>query len=155
MKNKKNNGEKKKKQLNWRNKAKKELERLENISKDVLEEIDEFKDKFLICEKVYKVLLAQYLKDKNKGVNEQDMKIHMNQVKSALRKAGYDFDDQILSKLFSSNDTAGERSVKKIRDRLTHSMQENDIKEFKYRKEELYEYMNYFLDKIRNFDKVE
>lgn len=145
-----------KEQLTLRNKAKDELFKLENIMNDAntIADIDAFKNKFLICEKVYKVLLKQHLKERDKLPSNKVMKITMSQVKPVLRNVGYDFDEKILNKLFGSEERSGKKSVKKMRDRLTHNMNKNDINEFKERKDELNGYMDYFIEKVRNFDKA-
>lgn len=145
-----------KEQLTLKNKAKDELIKLENIMDDskTMADIDAFKNKFLICEKIYKVLLKQHLKERDKLPPNEVMKITMSQVKPVLHNAGYDFNNEILNKLFGSEERLGKKSVKKIRDRLTHSMIENDINEFKERKDELNGYMDYFIEKVRNFDKA-
>lgn len=58
----------------------------------------------------------------------------------------------LLTNLFGCEEKIGMRSAKKLRDALTHSMSQNDIDELNNRSDELYGYMNEFLDKIRNFD---
>lgn len=141
-----------KEQLLLRNRAKEELERLENIYKDQNTKrlVDEFKYQFLLCESSYKVILAEH--QLSKGKTEEIFKITMNQVPFALTFAGYDFDKELLTKLFGSENHVGIRSVKKIRDALTHKLDANTVNELESRKEELFGYMNCFLDKIRNFD---
>lgn len=143
--------------LALRNKAKKELLELESRvnESDVFEDINNFKNKFLICEKIYKCLLEPYLKEKNELPDKnRNLTIRMNQVKPVLFGVGYDFDEEILVKIFGSEYHRGKMSVKKIRNSLTHDMKKNDIEEFKKRKDELNSYMDYFLEKIRNFDEV-
>ena len=66
--------------------------------------------------------------------------------------AGYDFDRALLTKLFGGEERIGRRSVKKLRDALTHVMKQNAIDELLTREEELYSYMDQFLTKIREFD---
>ena len=68
-----------KEQKKLRNKAKKELERLENIQsdKETAELLEAFKTKFNLCETVYKVILEKY-SDNGKKPNKQ-FTINMNQ----------------------------------------------------------------------------
>lgn len=58
-------------QMELRNKAKQELERLERITNDgqIVELLDEFKNKFNICETTYKVVLREHQKNKTGKVH--------------------------------------------------------------------------------------
>lgn len=139
--------------LRLRNKAKGELTRLlEALSDDDTREmVDDFKDRFAICEIVYKVILREHQLNKL-GVKPDRMQVKMTQVPYALEFAGYDFDRDLLTKLFGSEEKVGRRSVKKLRDSLTHSMNQRAIEELSQRREELNGYMDVFLEKIDTFD---
>jgi hypothetical protein len=76
----------------------------------------------------------------------------MTQVPYALEFAGYDFEKDLLTKLFCAEEKIGNRSVKKLRDSLTHSMNDKAVNELSDRYEELNGYMDSFLGKIRTFD---
>ena len=45
-------------------------------------------------------------------------------------------------------------TVKKLRDAVTHSIDEKAVKEITDRQNELFGYMDYFLNTIRNFDEA-
>ena len=139
--------------LSLRNRAKDELVRIETLiaDKDKKKMIDDFKEKFSECEIVYKVILEDHQFNKT-GQHKDSLKVIMTQVPHALEYAGYDFDRDFLAKLFGSKEKIGSRSVKKLRDALTHSMNDNAVKELSDRYEELNGYMDSFLDKIRTFD---
>lgn len=143
------------KQFALREKAKSELERLEDVYSDDVkrEKIQRFKEKFGICEIVYKVILDDHQFNKT-GKHPERMKVDMTQVPYALTYAGYDYDKNLLINLFGREDRKGRRSVKKLRDSLTHSMNQNAIDELLDREAELYGYMDLFLAKIRDFDSV-
>lgn len=115
--------------------------------------IDDFKDTFLKCEIVYKVILDTHQLKKT-GEHPKRMLVTMTQVPHALAFAGYDFDKALLTELFGGKDKVGERSVKKLRDSLTHSLNQKAIDELNQREEELYGYMDSFLTKILRFDDV-
>ena len=68
-----------------RNNAKTELERLEACLADqrTVQLLDEFKNKFNICESVYKVILAEHQERKGKQVTSF-LKVDMTQVPHAL-----------------------------------------------------------------------
>ena len=78
----------------------------------------------------------------------------MTQVPFALSFAGYSFEKELLNELFGSSSKKG-MTVKKLRDAVTHSIDEKATKEIFDRKEELFGYMDNFLDTIRNFDRSE
>ncbi len=140
-------------QLTLRNKAKAELERLEGTLADekLKKKIDDFKDKFSVCEIVYKVVLEDHQFNKY-GVHKDRLQVSMKEAPYALTYAGYDFDRNLLSNLFSGEDHIGKRSVKKLRDALTHSVSKSAVEELEKRESELYGYMDSFLEKIRVFD---
>lgn len=137
-----------------RNKAKAELERIEKIYMNQKSRmlIDEFKNKFLMCECTYKIILKEHQKYKGKNIKDKCLKIAMTQAPYALNFAGYDFEKDLLTKLFGAEEHIGRKSVKKIRDALTHNPNNIDIEELETRKEELFEYMDEFLEKIRSYD---
>ena len=82
-------------QLALRNRAKAELQRLEAIYTDLP---NRYKEKFGICEIVYKVLLTDHQKAKGRPTDR--LQVTMTQVSYALNYAGYDFDKTFLDKLF-------------------------------------------------------
>ena len=135
-----------------RAKARKELKRLDNLFSDsaIQEAIADFKDTFIKCEDTYKVILSEHQFRKYNRRPER-MKIDMTQVPYALKFAGYNVDRMLLTKLFGSESRIGKRSVKKLRDALTHKPQERDIDELRLRKNELYGCMNEFLRIIRSY----
>lgn len=140
-------------QLKLRNKAKAELERLEAVNNDdqAREKINNFKDKFGICEIVYKVILEDHQFNKT-GAHTKRLKVDMRQAPAALNYAGYNFDKGLLTNLFGAEGKIGSRTVKKLRDCLTHSVSQNAIDELIRRENELHGYMDQFLSKIREFD---
>lgn len=131
-----------------RNDARNELIRLEQLFSDdaTIQLLDRFKNKFNICETVYKVILAKHQRNKKK----ESAKLHldMKQVPYALKFAGYSFDKELLDNLFSSKTT----SAKKLRNAVTHGINEKAVHEITNRQDELFGYMDTFLSTIRNFD---
>lgn len=137
-----------------RNNAKTELERLEACLSDqgTVQLLDEFKNKFNICESVYKVILAEHQKRKGKPASAY-LKVYMTQVPYALDFAGYTFDRTLLNELFGASSEKG-KTVKKLRDETTHGINEKAVLEIASRKDELFGYMDAFLSEIRNFDSM-
>lgn len=139
-------------QRNLRNNAKAELTRLESIQNNIetIKLLDEFKNKFNICESVYKVVLKEHQISKGK-TDTNYLKLIMTQVPFALSFAGYSFEKDLLNELFGSSSKKG-MTVKKLRDAVTHGINEKAVKEISDRKDELFGYMDDFLNTIRNFD---
>lgn len=140
-------------QLNLRNRARDELLRLENVFNDAAAKqiVDDFKDYFSVCEIVYKVILEDHQFNKT-GKHKEHLTVSMVEAPHALKYAGYDFDKNLLTRLFGAEEKIGSRSVKKLRDSLTHSLNEKAVKELQDRHDELYGYMRDFLSKIREVD---
>ena len=143
-----------KEQLKIRINTVKEIRRLRQHLKNKKEHqiINNFKDEFMVCENAYKYVLNKYLiLTHNKETDY--LKINMVQVPTALKFVGYYIDNELLDKIFGSENHRGKKSVKKLRDALTHQMPEKDVKEVMNRQEELFGYMNNFLEQIENYDK--
>ena len=140
-----------KEKLILRNQTKDELMRLETINNDseTIALLDSFKNKFNICESVYKIVLSEH--QKRKGHNYTYLKLDMRQVPYALEFAGYSFDKALLNELFGAKSNNG-TTVKKLRDAVTHGFNQDAINEIQARQEELFNYMNCFLECIRTFD---
>lgn len=92
--------------LALRNRAKDELVRLQELvsEKETKRMIDDFKEKFAICEIVYKVVLEDHQYNKT-GKHLDYLKVDMTQAPHALKYAGYDFDKVLLNKLFGAEKT--------------------------------------------------
>ena len=143
--------EKEKKAL--REKAKAEYKRLLSIQNDLatLKMINGFNNKFLICEVIYKVILEEYQCSRT-GKRSSVFKIHMNQVIPALSFAGYNFDKALLTPVFGTEKGVGKRTVKSLRDALTHEVSKSAVDELYDRNKELHGYMDRFLEIIQTFD---
>ena len=139
-------------QLALRNCAKQELERLEQLMENqkTIQLLDEFKNQFNICETIYKVILKKHQECKGKA---SYLKITMTQAPHALKFAGYSFDRTLLNELFGASSNNG-RTVKKLRDAVTHGIDQNAVNEIIARKDELFGYMDSFISEIRSFDCV-
>ena len=138
-----------------RDSAKAELERLEAIYSDeeVTKLLDDFREKYNLCESVYKVILAEH--QKVKGHKETDyLKVTMQQVPHALKFAGYGFDKALLTEIFGAKSQKGKtvHTVKKLRDAVTHGIASKAVQEITDRKGELFGYMDAFLSGVRDFD---
>lgn len=133
-------------------KLKDELNRLNKILLDskTIELIEKFKSKFQICEILYKFILEKYNIDHDKNVEKEKLKLKANQAKPALKYVNFSLEDDLVNRLFGSESHVGKRSIKKIRDSLTHNLTDSAIEELKSRKDELFSDMDYFLDTIES-----
>ena len=77
----------------------------------------------------------------------------MKQVPAVLKFAGYTFDKSLLTELFGTREKVGNRTVKSLRNSLTHSLNENSIKELENRFNKLNGYMDQFLSVILSSDR--
>ena len=133
--------------------AKTEVERLENIlgNAQTVQLLNVFKNKFNICETAYKVILAEH--QRRKGKDPNNLKLYMTQVPHALAFAGYNFEKELLNDLFGANSTKG-MTAKKLRDAVTHGVDQKAVDEITARNAELIGYMDTFLDIIKTFDDI-
>lgn len=133
-------------------KLKDELDRLNKILLDsnTIKLIEKFKSKFQICEILYKLILEKYNIDHGKEGGRDKLKLNVNQVKPALKYVNFSLESDIINRLFGSESHAGKRSIKKIRDILTHNLTNSAIDELKNRKNEIFNDMDYFLKMIES-----
>lgn len=113
-----------------------------------IELIDSFKNKFNLCESVYKVILKKH--QNVKGNKKVYLKLTMTQIPFAMKFAGYNVDRDLLNRLFGSETKKGRQSIKKLRDSVTHSIKQSAVDEIKARERELFNDMDSFLEIIRN-----
>ena len=102
------------------------------------------------------MVLKEHQRSKGKAPQDETLKLNMKQVPSALKFAGYTFDKDLLTEIFGSarpNSSKG-KTVKKLRDRITHGISRNAIEEITNRQIELFGYMDTFLNIIRTFDDI-
>lgn len=137
-----------------RESARLELARLETVfeNQQTIELLDNFKNRFNLCETVYKVILKKHQENKGKKFTSF-LKVSMTQVPYALSFAGYSFDEAMLNELFGASGKKG-TTVKKLRDAVTHGIDPKAVSEIIARKEELFGYIDSFLSVIRTFDNV-
>ena len=139
-------------QRNLRQSAKEELMRLNEVfqNEEITDLLDRFKNRFNQCETVYKVILAEHQKRKGRK-KDGYLKVDMTQAPHALSFAGYIFEKEELNELFGSSSKKG-MTVKKLRDAVTHGIDAKAAKEIATREEELFGYMDSFLQVIQTFD---
>lgn len=136
-------------QKELRNKAKAELEHLEDImnNEQIMQLLDKYKNKFNLCESTYKVVLTEH-QLKTKGKKPLQLKLLMTQAPFAMAFAGYNIDRDLLNRLFGAKCDKG-RTAKKLRDAVTHNLEQAAIDEIEARQSELFADMDAFLDIIR------
>ena len=137
-----------------RQKAKAELKRLETYENmvETTELLNRFKNKYNICETVYKIILAAYRQQKEIK-NKNRLLVNMRQVPSAMAFAGYALDKELLQEIFGAKSSRG-KTIKKLRDSVTHGINSKSVQEIQAREKELFTYMDIFLSVIRNEETV-
>ena len=132
-----------------RDSAKSELGRLEAIcsNDEVTKLLNDFKGKYNLCESVYKIILVRYLKAKGKKPGKR-LVVDGRQVEAVLKFAGYGFDKALLKELFGEKSANG-KTVKGLRDAVTHGIDSKAVQEITDRRAELFGYMDTFLSEIR------
>jgi hypothetical protein len=138
--------------IHLRDKAKCKLAQMEHqlSEQNIVALLDRFKNKYNICETVYKVILSERQKLKGEKPKKQ-LTVDMRQIPYAMNFAGYEVNKELLNELFGASSTSG-TTVKKLRDLVTHGIDEKAVSEIVQRQNELFEYMDQFLSIIRNSD---
>lgn len=111
---------------------------------------NEFLEKFMICETACKAIISDYNKGKAKKIADRDIKLDMRVIEAAIKYAGYSIKKETLGAIFGSSDKRNEKSCKKLRDGIVHSMSAEDIQEVVKRHTRLFSEMQIFLDCIHN-----
>jgi len=136
-------------------KASKRLSALEAIVADesMKRSKDDFLERFMICECVYKNLLKSYNANQGARVADRDLRLYYTEIRKVLDYYNVKLEDDALKAIFFSTGQyrkRGTMSAKKLRDSIAHSMNEHSIKEVEKRFEELMGLMDAFLSAFRN-----
>ncbi len=75
---------------------------------------------------------------RTKGKIQGQLKLDMRQVPYAMQFAGYMIDKNLLNRLFGAENTKGKRSAKKLRDAVTHGVEQAAVDEIQTRQEKLF-----------------
>lgn len=131
----------------------KKINQLECIlqNEEEIKIINDFKNLFNVCETTCKEILFNYLRNKkNEKVKKESIRLNMNQIHSAFAYAEYNIDNNILAKIFGSKTEKNNKSVKVLRNFVTHDLRISEIKEIINRKKELFDLMNDYLKILKN-----
>ena len=131
--------------------AKNKLKVIEELFKNesINYNFNKFIEKYILCENMYKLLLISYKQSRNEIINMNSLKVSMNTAPSVMKYAQIEIEKEILSKIFSADDTRNNKSCKKLRDAINHKINVEDIYEINNRYDELINYMEIFLNKFR------
>lgn len=111
---------------------------------------NEFLEKFMICETACKAIISDYNQGKKKKTADRDIKLQIQIIEAAIKYAGYSIKKETLTAIFGSTEKRNEKSCKKLRDGIVHSMSAEDIQEVVNRHTLLLSEMQIFLDCIHN-----
>lgn len=131
--------------------------RLQSLEAIIADEImkrskDDFLERFMICECVYKNLLKSYDTKQGQKRADKDLRLNLGEIKKVLKYFDVQFDDSVIEMVFSGSGKyrlRGTMSAKKLRDSIVHNMNEPSIREVHERYEELMAAMASFLYPFR------
>ena len=118
------------------------LKYLEDVQRK--NEKDKFMEKYMLCEAACREILCAYNKER-KGTKKETIKLNMQTIPSVMNKACYQFDKELLTTIFGASNKRGEKSAKKLRDGIVHSLCVEDMDEAFNRRMQLYQEMDKFL----------
>lgn len=131
----------------------KRIEKIESFCSDSItrQNIDNLRYYYTLCEIVYKDLLVKYIEIKTKKKLDSNAKnkqktINVTQVYSVFKFFGFDFKEDFLKDIFSSNNTD---SARRLRNKITHSMDIENNDEFNLKSTKYIKEMKEFLAKFK------
>ena len=117
--------------------------------KALREHLLNFLERYIECEVAGKELIVAHKADSKSPVKYDDITMHFSTIKSAVKYASMDIDDNSLSRIFSSEKTKGKKSAKHLRNNIVHRMPKGDIQEVHQRYSQLMNDMGMFLNAVR------
>ena len=103
---------------------------------------DAFLEKFILCEIPTKAALQFYYAQTGEPKDVETVEMAYTTIRAALKKSGYEPDDEILKKVFKANEKRGERSARDLRNGIVHDLNVKDIMEVIARKDELFKLLD-------------
>ena len=120
---------------------------------EIREKVADFLLKYVSLEAMYKKMLTAYKEKDGIKLTQKEKRIQgvdVNQVKKVLAEFQVSVDDALVERIFGSNDrNYMECSVKKLRDRLVHNVNENVIRVILERYDTIIEDLNTFAELLR------
>lgn len=119
-----------------------------------LEVRNAFIDKFTLCDLTCIEIISRYSNNQKQKGKVVKVELHMKTIKQAFESFDIEYDEDVLNLVFGGSGLyvkRGSKSAKKIRNKIVHEMNENDLKELMNRKDELFNamdmYLSLFVDK--------
>ena len=103
---------------------------------------DAFLEKFVLCEVPTKAALSFYYAQNGEPKDVESIEIAYTTIRAALKKSGYEPDDDILRRVFKANNKRGEKSARDLRNGIVHDLNVNDLMEVMDRKDELFKLLD-------------
>jgi len=98
---------------------------------DIRKKVSAFLLRYVSIESFYKKLLIEYKEKDGKKLSEQDknnLRVIISEIKKTLSFFDVKYDDALVERIFgSSNQSYQGCSIKKLRDRLVHNVNENAL----------------------------
>lgn len=118
-------------------------------SADTKTMVNDFIEKFVLCETICKSILKEYFKAGNENPAEKDIKLDVRNIKGALNYLGYTYDDNIIKGIFGSGKTdEGNKTLKTLRNEVIHNPKQGVINEIINRNTEINNLFDSFINII-------
>ncbi len=103
---------------------------------------DQFLEKFILCEIPTKLVMKYYYSQKGEAKEVDSIEMAYPTIIAALKKSGYDPDEDMLKKVFKADEKRGEKSARDLRNGIVHDLNVKDLMEVMDRKNELFKLLD-------------
>lgn len=108
-----------------------------------------FLEKYSKCEVVCRYCIRNF--SSVVGDDEEVIDMDLKTIKSALSEMGYKFEDEkLLTKIWGKNSKRNQSSCRFLRNKISHELMKRALNEVVERKDELFSYMDEFIENIIN-----
>lgn len=112
-----------------------------------------FLEKYIQCEILCKNVVILFLNNIGEDYDKDDIPFTLNAIKKAISSYNIIFNDnKLLTRIWGQNEKKGNRSLRKLRNKFIHELNENYLLEIIDRYEDLTSDMNIFIEKFKNFN---
>ena len=115
--------------------------------------IFEFLEKYIVCEVLCKFIIKKYLIDIGEEFEEDIIPFSLNDIKHAFSLYKIKFNNtKLLYQMWSKENKKGERSIRVLRNKIIHELNESCLIEVIEKKEILNNEIDIFINKIKNIN---
>ena len=103
---------------------------------------DLFLEKFILCEIPTRLILTYYFSQNGEAKEVDSVEMAYTTIIAALKKSGYNPDEDMLKKVFKAKEKRGEKSARDLRNGIVHDLNIYDLMEVMDRKNELFKLLD-------------